>query len=70
MDENSLICNRLTIERCQSYCSHIQAVLYLCADENETIPSPGSNQIRQLVSLLNMELKTSYDMLNCVVTDD
>lgn len=51
--ENSLFLNRLSIERCQGYIHHAQAILHVCESVNDDV----AEALQHLMQSLDLELR-------------
>ena len=68
MDNDAIVCSRLALDRCQSYVSQIQAVIYLCSDDNDNLGRTASRTLQRIAAMLGSEIEASASML--VLPDD
>jgi len=64
MDANTIICSKLALSRCKHYAEQIQAVIFLCRDEQNRLNESAADNVQRIVSLLSQDLQASYDMMS------
>lgn len=61
--ENRQFLCRLSIERCRTYLSHMQAILHVCDRPVPSLNHDIQENLEQMISILDMELNQNLSNL-------
>ncbi|NCC22632.1 MAG: hypothetical protein EOM26_09265 [Alphaproteobacteria bacterium] len=62
-DVNSIVCAKLSIERSQTYLSHLHALMFLCDPKDLGMDAVMAENARRIMSAIRQELKLSAQSL-------
>jgi hypothetical protein len=63
MEQNAIVCSKLSLERCRNHIAHIHAVMYMCDPQGTGLNPIASRSVKKIISMMDMELESSVDML-------
>ncbi len=66
LNDNDVVCLRLSIERCQKYLAHLHAVMYMCDPKDLGLDDIMAENARGIMGAINRELSLSSKALEPV----